>query len=104
MCAYNRSSKEEDYFLKKETERMKAEAEEHAKETADAEKKRLKDLHYMKCPKCGMDMQEIEFRAVHIDKCFSCGGVYFDDGELEQIIKEEGNESFFGRFTGIFKG
>ncbi|MBN2342247.1 MAG: zf-TFIIB domain-containing protein [Deltaproteobacteria bacterium] len=103
MCAYNRSDKEQEYFAKQEAEKLKAAADKHARETAEAEKKRLQELHYMKCPKCGMDMQEIEFRRVKIDKCFSCGGVYFDDGELEQIIAEEGEDSFFGRITSIFK-
>ncbi|MCA9695461.1 MAG: zf-TFIIB domain-containing protein, partial [Myxococcales bacterium] len=48
------------------------------------ERKRLKDLHWMHCPKCGDDMAEVQFRGVQIDKCFACGGVYLDDGELEQ--------------------
>ncbi|MBN2530047.1 MAG: zf-TFIIB domain-containing protein [Deltaproteobacteria bacterium] len=103
MSPYNRSSKEEEYFAKQEAEKLRQSALEHAAEMAEEEKKRQKELHYMKCPKCGMDMKEIEFRNVHIDKCFSCGGLYFDDGELEQVIADEGEDSFLGRITSFFK-
>ena len=103
MCPYYRSGKEEEYFAKAEAEKLKVSAQKHLEETADAEKKRLKELHYMKCPKCGMDMEEIKYGSVLLDKCFSCGGLYFDDGELEQVIKEEGADSFLGRLSSIFK-
>lgn len=103
MCPFERSDKEEEYFLKVEAEKLQKAAEKHAEETAEAEKQRLKELHYMKCPKCGMDMQEIEYRGVQIDKCFSCGGIYFDDGELEQIVSQEGEGTFLGRISSVFK-
>ena len=103
MCPYYRSSKEEEYFAKAEAEKLKAAAQKHFAETAEEEKRRLKELHYMKCPKCGMDMEEIEFRNVKIDKCFSCGGLYFDDGELEQVITVEGRDTFLGRISSFLK-
>lgn len=104
MCPYNRSDKEEEYFAKKEAEKLKLAALKHAEELAEEEKKRLKELHFMKCPKCGMDLEEIEFGVVHIDKCFSCGGLYFDEGELEQVLEDEADDSFLCRITRIFKG
>ncbi|MBL9140526.1 MAG: zf-TFIIB domain-containing protein [Phycisphaerae bacterium] len=45
-----------------------------------------KNQHWMKCPKCGGAMKEISMRSVLIDQCGSCGGVYFDAGELEILI------------------
>jgi len=102
---YNRSSKEEEYFLKTEAEKLRKLAEQHEQEMAEAEKKYLKEMHFMKCPKCGMDLKEIEFRGILIDKCFSCGGIYFDDGEVEQLIAQEGgDDGFFSRVSAIFKG
>ncbi len=103
MCAYNRSSKEEEYFARQEAEKLRDSAKKHAEEIAAEEKKRLKELHYMKCPKCGMEMQEIEYRGVHIDKCFSCGGLFFDDGELEDVIAEEGKDTFLGKISSFLK-
>ena len=44
----------------------------------------------IKCPKCGLGMQEVKFRGVDVDVCFACGGVFLDKGELEHItLKEE---------------
>lgn len=80
---HTRISSEEEYFLKHEMElRRKAQAAHEHKLKAD-EKKRLKELHYMCCPKCGMELTEIEFRGIRVDKCFSCEGTWFDAGEVE---------------------
>ena len=54
------------------------------------ERERLKELHWMCCPKCGGELDEITFRGVKVDKCFACGGVYLDDGELEQLAGKGG--------------
>ena len=56
----------------------------------------------MRCPKCGMELQTIEYRAVAIDKCFSCGGLYLDDGELEKIAGTKSN--LFQGIANLFKG
>jgi Zn-finger nucleic acid-binding protein len=35
-------------------------------------------------------MQEVKYKHVDVDVCFSCGGVFLDKGELEHItLKEE---------------
>ena len=52
-----------------------------------AEQKRLKELHWMRCPKCGMQMQEVKLGKVDVDVCFSCNGVFLDQGELEHLQK-----------------
>jgi uncharacterized protein len=52
-----RITSEEEYFLKHEMERN--------------------------CPKCGMDLTEIEFRGIRVDRCFVCEGTWFDAGEVE---------------------
>jgi len=49
----------------------------------------LKELHYMRCPKCGMELIEVPYKNLKIDKCSSCSGIWLDAGELEQITKFE---------------
>ena len=61
------------------------EAERQAKETA-AERQRLKDLHYMKCPKCGHDLKVEALDSIEIDRCTFCEGFFVDAGELEQLF------------------
>jgi hypothetical protein len=72
------------------------EAERKAKETA-AERKRLKDLHYMKCPKCGHDLKVESLDGIEIDRCTFCEGFFVDAGELEQLFlmqKQSQRQSF----------
>src|SRR5262249_32654029 len=54
-----------------------------------AEKQRLRELHFMRCPKCGLELEEIVLRGVRIDKCFGCGGLWLDAGELEELTQRE---------------
>jgi len=103
MSPFSRSDKEEEYFLRKEAEKLKAAAEKHRAELEEAERKRLQELHFMRCPKCGMELHEIEFRAVKLDKCMSCGGVWLDDGELAQVAAADPEDGLLKRFSGIFK-
>ena len=61
------------------------EAERRAKETA-AERKKLKDLHHMKCPKCGHNLKGEALEGIEIDRCTFCEGFFVDAGELEQLF------------------
>ena len=83
---YDKPSKAEDeYFARQELERRKKWAQEQSAKMATEEKEKLKQLHWMKCPKCGMDLKEIEFHGVKVDQCSHCGGIFFDAGELDQL-------------------
>jgi hypothetical protein len=102
------TSKEDEYFaredaikLRKLAAKEKEEATKKAQGMSDDEKKKLKDLHWMHCPKCGMEMKTIEINEVEIDKCFACGGLYFDDGELEKVSGREGD--FFSGMNTVFE-
>ncbi len=53
------SEREEEYFARIEFERKKKTEEEKQKKMAEEERTKLKDFHYMKCPKCGMELIEI---------------------------------------------
>lgn len=103
MSDYDKPSKAEDeYFARQELERRKKWAQEQASKMATDEKEKLKQLHYMKCPKCGMDMKEIELHAVKVDQCPNCGGIYLDAGEMEQLTKHE-DSGVMGRVFSIFR-
>jgi uncharacterized protein with PIN domain len=81
--------KEEEYFTRLELERKRKIEEEKQKRHAEEEKNTLKELHYMRCPKCGMELSEIDHKSVKIDKCHTCNGIWLDAGELETISKLE---------------
>jgi len=79
------SESEEEYFAREEAAKREREAAERARRMADEERERLRVLHYMKCPKCGFDLHETNYRGVSIDKCYQCGGIWLDANEMEQI-------------------
>lgn len=79
------SESEEEYFAREEAARRQREALEQTRHMEEAERKQRKDLHYMKCPKCGMDLQTTLFRGVQIDKCYHCHGMWLDESEIEQL-------------------
>ncbi len=88
------TTKEEELFAKQEFERRKKTAQELA---------RLKELHWMCCPKDGMELVEVAFRGVKIDQCSHCGGVFLDAGELDELAKAEKGGCLSG-LGSFFKG
>jgi hypothetical protein len=103
-------TREDEWFRKNEKEileaarvaREKREAERTALEKAE-ERKRLKELHHMKCPKCGHDMKEEPIDDVLIDRCTFCEGIYLDPGELDKLFLRKAGErkSLLGKLIGI---
>ena len=83
------STTEDEYFVREDAEKKRKLALQTKKETELAEQQRLKALHFMRCPKCGMEMHEVRLRGVDVDVCFSCNGVFLDQGELEHLQKPE---------------
>lgn len=65
----------------------KLEAEQQGK--AEAEKRQLKELHWMHCPKCGQKLATEHYGPVEIDLCPSCRGLWLDANELETIVASE---------------
>lgn len=95
------SEQEEVYFARVELERKKKLEEEKLKRIAEEEKRGLRELHHMHCPKCGMEISEVDYKGIRIDKCFQCQGIWLDAGELEAISKLEQNAltKLFSVFT-----
>ncbi len=83
------SEREAEFIAKMEFEKKKKIEEEKQKKLKEEEKIELKKLHYMKCPKCGMELLEIDYKEIKVDKCSECSGIWLDAGELEAVSKLE---------------
>ncbi len=95
------TEKEDEYFARIEFEkRKKLEAEKQAQIMED-EKRKLKELHYLRCPKCGMHLIEIDYKRIAVDKCSSCEGVWLDAGELEAV--SELDKGALDKLFSVFK-
>lgn len=102
-------SREDDWFRQNEKELMQAAREarekrerERAALEQEAERRRLKELHYMKCPKCGHDLEEQDLDGVKVDRCTFCEGLYMDAGELETLfLRRDDRKSFLRRLIGV---
>ncbi len=95
------SENEEEYIARTEFEKKKkAEMEKH-KKLALEEKTKLKEIHFMRCPKCGMELIEIDYKGTRVDECSECRGVWLDAGELETVSKMEKKalDKFFSIFS-----
>ena len=102
MSPIKPSSTEEEYFAREEAEKTRRRLAEQEKKLSEQEREAQKKLHHMHCPKCGMQLMEIKFRGLSVDKCPDCGGMWFDDGELDQLLKNDGGlKSLFGFFRDI---
>jgi hypothetical protein len=77
------SRNEDEFFLKQDAELLK---EQRAR--LDEERRRAeRSAHYMKCPKCGGDLEERSFSGVKIDVCPTDNGMWLDAGELDLLSK-----------------
>jgi hypothetical protein len=95
------SDNEEAYFARQEAERRRKLAEERQAHMMKEERDKARELHFMKCPKCGMQLEEIALGDVHVDKCFSCEGLWLDQGELERIQTK--GTGFLGRLLSVVR-
>ena len=96
-----KNENEEEYFIRLEFERAKKVEKELKQKMLEDERSSIKELHYMRCPKCGMQLVEIDYRGMKIDKCTECNGVWLDHGELEAIVNLD--KSVISRLLSGFK-
>jgi Zn-finger nucleic acid-binding protein/chromosome segregation ATPase len=59
--------------------------------------------HKNRCPKCGKHFFEERFEGITIDRCSGCEAVYFDAGEVEQLIQKVSQPQKPGFWSGLFK-
>ena len=65
---------------------------ERAEREALEERERAKQLHFMKCPKCGHDLAQCDLEGVSVDQCSFCEGVFLDAGELDSLFLKHDSE------------
>jgi hypothetical protein len=78
----------DEYFGRIEFEKRQKALQERQHQMESKEREHAKEQHWMHCPKCGIEMVEIVFEDIRVDKCSACLGIFFDDGEIEQRIKK----------------
>lgn len=81
---------EDDYVLMHEMQERLVKLEQDQRAQTKAERARLKELHWMRCPKCGQPLAAERLDSVEIDVCPSCKGVWLDAGELGTIMDKNG--------------
>jgi hypothetical protein len=101
-----RRGRENDWFRQNEEKlieaaRKRREQTELASRSAEEEARRK--LHWRRCPKCGSDMGVESISGIEVEKCSSCEGIFFDRGELEQLLVKHDSErrGFFRRLLGF---
>jgi len=73
----------------------------YRQETEKEQRDRLRQAHWMKCPKCGNDMRTEQLEGVEIERCSVCGGMFFEHDELQTVLMRK-QESRFKFYRSIF--
>ena len=92
------------YIWVEELQKRLARLEKEQQAESEAKKLRLKEAHWMHCPKCGQKLSTEKCGEVEIDVCPSCKGVWLDVGELGTIVESAGQGSFFHSCLRILRG
>ena len=95
---------EDQYIWVEELQKRLARLEKEQQAESEAKKLRLKETHWMHCPKCGQNLSTEKCGEVEIDVCPSCKGVWLDVGELGTIVESAGQGSFFHSCLRILRG
>ena len=89
------SRNEDEYWLRYDAELLKA----RRAELDSARAARAGAATAPLCPRDGASLVEREFHHVKLDVCSSCGGVWLDQGELEQLTTVD-RRGFLGSLFG----
>ncbi len=101
--APNKTKAEDEFIAKEEAEKTKRLKVQLEEQHSEEQRKQTKAVCYMKCPKCGADLNEVTFRGIKIDRCLNCDGVWLDEGELDKLAGEE-DTSRIGNIIQIITG
>lgn len=98
------SKNEDQWFNENEEKLIRAAKDRHQREKEERKKQNddeLKKLHWLKCLKCGHDMNQVNIKSIEVDKCSNCEGVFFDPGELDELmlIENHKKKSFFQKLV-----
>ncbi len=104
------SAKENNWFKQYEKELLENAARKRDKKRQEAAAKQgqealdeLRIAHWLKCPKCGHDMEVMNLKGIEVENCTFCKGVYFDRDELESLLlrKTPQRFKFYRKFFGL---
>lgn len=94
---------EEEYFYHVNKELIERKRKHLDSERSEQRKRELQAKHWMRCPKCGHEMEEVELMGIMADKCSTCSGIYFDKGELELLLESKEQRGFLSGLKQLFK-
>ena len=93
---------EDEWFARHEEELLRQAR--RKRQRADEEARQAQETAALpKCPKCASDLKEEDIAGVTIDRCVTCGGIFLDRGELEEIMLRNTTErrSIFRKLLGF---
>jgi uncharacterized protein len=93
---------EDEYFAREDAEKKRKLALQMKRKMAADELERLRELHHMHCPKCGMEMHTVRFRTLDVEVCFACGGVFLDKDEID-VIAHPQQKGIMAAILNLFK-
>ena len=94
--------REAEYFYKQNKELLERMRKKLDSERSQQESRSRQHAHWMKCPKCGSDLEEIELLGIKVDQCGKCLGIFFDKGELELLTETRESGGFLNRLKQLF--
>ena len=95
-------SREEEYFYKRNQELIEKKRKELDAQRGEREAAERNAQHWMRCPKCGAQMKEVDLAHIKVDKCTQCQGVYFDHEELETLLESREPTGFLSGLKRLF--
>jgi hypothetical protein len=94
------SEPEDEYFARLEAQKRLDSEVKRAAAVAVQEKRKLKELHFMHCPKCGHRLHDETLDGISVDICPSCRGIFLDDGELAKLTERP--KGLLSKVRGLF--
>ena len=75
----------------------------YREETEKEDRERLRQAHWMRCPKCGNEMKVEQLESIEIERCSVCGGMFFEHNELQTLLmrKQESRFKFYRNMFGL---
>lgn len=92
---------EEEYFIRENVDSKHRMSEENQRARQKYHDEEERNLHYMKCPKCGHDLETKRLSYIDIDQCSSCGVLVLHPEDVDGFVAEE--RSILKAFIDFFK-
>ena len=96
-------AQEEEYFYKLNRELIEKNRKSLNQQRNSQKSQVDKESFWMRCPKCGHALKEIEIAGIKIDQCSGCSGVFLDSGELDLLLESREVTHFLDRVKRMWK-